>query len=245
MKSPRSLGTPTVLVIEDDADIAKAVVALLERAGYEVALSADGHAGLRMLHTVRPDLVILDIGLPGMDGWHVLERIRDLTTTPIIMVTARAHEGDKVRGLQSGADDYLTKPFSNRELVARVEAHLRRATTPPEAGIESLYMDGRLMIDFLAHEVTADDKPVDLTPSEFRLLAVLARHPGQVLSHEQLLELAWNDPTSTGPDRVKFGVLRLRRKLGWDDPDTCPIEAVRGFGYRYRRPPDRVEQAQI
>ncbi len=158
MRNPRLLGGSKILVIEDEPDIARAVVALLERASYQVILSADGHAGLRMLHSARPDLVILDIGLPGMDGWNVLERIRDLTTVPIIMVTARTQEGDKVRGLQAGADDYMTKPFSNRELVARVEAHLRRATTPPESGIERTYSDARLTIDFLAHEVTCDDK---------------------------------------------------------------------------------------
>jgi len=236
VRNPRLLGALKILVIEDEPDIARAVVALLERAGYQVMLSADGHAGLRMLHSARPDLVILDIGLPGMDGWNVLERIRDLTTVPIIMVTARTQEGDKVRGLQAGADDYLTKPFSNRELVARVEAHLRRATTPTDAGLERFYGDARLSVDFLAHEVISDGKRVDLTPTEFRLLAVFVRHPGQVLSHDQILDLGWNDPTSTGPDRVKFAVLRLRRKLAWDDPETSPIEAVRGFGYRYRRP---------
>jgi len=236
VRNPRLLGGAKILVIEDEPDIARAVVALLERAGYQVLLSADGHAGLRMLHSGRPDLVILDIGLPGMDGWNVLERIRDLTTVPIIMVTARTQEGDKVRGLQAGADDYLTKPFSNRELVARVDAHLRRATTPVNTGVERFYSDARVSIDFLAHEVTADQKTVELTPTEFRLLSVLVRHPGQVLSHDQILDLGWNDPTSTGPDRVKFAVLRLRRKLGWDDPDACPIEAVRGFGYRYRKP---------
>ena len=236
MRNPRLLGGSKILVIEDEPDIARAVVALLERASYQVLLSADGHAGLRMLHSARPDLVILDVGLPGMDGWNVLERIRDLTTVPIIMVTARTQEGDKVRGLQAGADDYMTKPFSNRELVARVDAHLRRATTPAKSTVDRYYSDSRLSIDFLAHEVTADATQVDLTPTEFRLLTVLVRHPGQVLSHDQILDLGWNDPTSTGPDRVKFAVLRLRRKLGWDDPETCPIEAVRGFGYRYRRP---------
>lgn len=236
MRSPRLLGGSKILVIEDEPDIARAVVALLERSGYQVILSADGHAGLRMLHSVRPHLVILDIGLPGMDGWNVLERIRDLTTVPILLVTARTQEGDKVRGLQAGADDYLTKPFSNRELVARVEAHLRRSLTPSDTEVQRHYDDGRIRIDFLAHEITVDGKEVDLTPTEFRLLAVLARHAGQVLSHDQLLDLGWNDPTSTGPDRVKFAVLRLRRKLGWDDPESCPIEAVRGFGYRYRKP---------
>jgi len=225
-----------ILVIEDEPDIARAVVALLERAGHRVVVSADGHAGLRILHSLRPDLVILDIGLPGLDGWRVLERIRDLTTIPVLLVTARSQEGDKVHGLRAGADDYLTKPFSNRELVARVDAHLRRAKLPAAEDAGQIYDDGAVRIDFLARLVSKGADEIELTPTEFRLLGVLVRHKGQVLSHDQLLRLGWNDPTSTGPDRVKFAVLRLRRKMGWEDADAGPIEAVRGVGYRYRPP---------
>jgi len=232
VRNPRLLGGSKILVIEDEPDIARAVVALLERASYQVILSADGHAGLRMLHSARPDLVILDVGLPGMDGWNVLERIRDLTTVPIIMVTARTQEGDKVRGLQAGADDYMTKPFSNRELVARVDAQLRRATTPTDGGVERYYSDSRLSVDFLAHEVTADNAPVELTPTEFRLLAYLMRHPGRVLTRAQLLENVWGWDYAGESQIVETYVSYLRRKL---DPLGPPmIHTQRGVGYSLR-----------
>jgi DNA-binding response OmpR family regulator len=177
---------------------------------------------------------VLDLGLPSLDGWEVLERIRDMSDVPVLLLTARGHEGDKVRGLHSGADDYLTKPFGNAELAARVHALLRRPRTQRDQA--DSYDDGTVRIKFASHEVSVDSRPVDLTPTEFRLLAALVRHPGQTLSAEQLLELAWNDPFGVGPERVKFGVMRLRRKLGQPTSAAQPIEAVRGFGYRYVPP---------
>ena len=179
--------------------------------------------------------MVLDIGLPTLDGWAVLERIRDLSDVPVLILTAHGNEADKVRGLHGGADDYLTKPFGNRELAARVEALLRRPRTEqPQAEV---YDDGRLVVRLDIREVSVRGARVAMTPTEFRLLAALVRHPGQTLSAEQLLELAWNDPLGVGPERVKFGVMRLRRKLG---PGTgepgASIEAVRGFGYRYVPP---------
>jgi DNA-binding response OmpR family regulator len=224
-----------VLVIEDDQDISLGIRTVLSRQGLDVASSADGRQGLRAFHTDRPDLVVLDIGLPSMDGWAVLERIRDLSDVPVLILTAHGQEGEKVRGLQGGADDYLTKPFGNRELAARVEALLRR----PRAGEPraEVYDDGRLLVRITAREVSVGGTPVSLTPTEFRLLAALIRHPGQTLTPDQLLKLAWNDPLGVGPDRVKFGVMRLRRKLGQGagEPGGA-IEAVRGFGYRYVPP---------
>jgi DNA-binding response OmpR family regulator len=227
-----------VLVIEDDQDISLGICTVLSRNGFEVASSADGKQGLRSFHLARPepfDLVVLDIGLPSLDGWAVLERIRDLSDVPVLILTAHGREGDKVRGLHGGADDYLTKPFGNRELAARVEALLRRPRTQqPRAEV---YDDGRLLVKLSAREVSVDGTPVALTPTEFRLLAALIRHPGQTLSPEQLLKLAWNDPLGVGPERVKFGVMRLRRKLGQNAGEPgAAIEAVRGFGYRYAPP---------
>ena len=224
-----------VLVIEDDQDISLGIRTVLSRQGLDVASSADGRQGLRAFHSDRPDLVVLDIGLPSMDGWAVLERIRDLSDVPVLILTAHGQEGDKVRGLQGGADDYLTKPFGNRELAARVEALLRR----PRAGEPrvEVYDDGRLLVRVTAREVSVGGTPVSLTPTEFRLLAALIRHPGQTLTPDQLLKLAWNDPLGVGPDRVKFGVMRLRRKLGQGAGEPgAAIEAVRGFGYRYVPP---------
>jgi DNA-binding response OmpR family regulator len=227
-----------VLVIEDDRDISLGIRTVLGRQGLEVDSSPDGKQGLRAFHLARPepfDLVVLDIGLPAMDGWAVLERIRDLSDVPVLILTAHGQEGDKVRGLQGGADDYLTKPFGNRELAARVEALLRR----PRAGAPraEVYDDGRLLVRVTAREVSVGGTPVSLTPTEFRLLAALIRHPGQTLTPDQLLKLAWNDPLGVGPDRVKFGVMRLRRKLGQGAGEPgAAIEAVRGFGYRYVPP---------
>ena len=222
-----------ILVIEDEADVRTALRILLERAGLATLEATTGRDGLRLFHNHRPQLVVLDIGLPDMDGWTVLERIRDLSDVPVLMLTARGLESEKVRGLQSGADDYVTKPFSNAELVARVQALLRRtAADRPQQG--DVYDDGRLFVDVAGRAVRVDGEEVAVTSLEFRLLATLVRHAGNVLSPDQLLEHAWGDPDAIGPDRVKFAVSRLRRKLGWDDPTTSPIEAVRGFGYRYR-----------
>jgi DNA-binding response OmpR family regulator len=222
-----------VLLIEDDADIALGVRTVLGRNGFEVTTAAEGREGLRAFHSKRPDIVVLDIGLPEMDGWTVLERIRELSEVPVLMLTAHGHESDKVRGLRSGADDYLTKPFGNAELIARVQALLRRSGGTETQGTE-VYDDGMVRVDFAAHQVQVDGKAVELTATEFRLLAALIRHRGQVLSQDKLLELVWSDPFGVGPDRVKYSVLRLRRKLGASSGAHSPIEAVRGFGYRYR-----------
>ncbi|MGH3396395.1 MAG: winged helix-turn-helix domain-containing protein, partial [Streptosporangiaceae bacterium] len=146
-------------------------------------------------------------------------------------------EDDKVRGLRSGADDYVTKPFSNAELLARVQGLLRRGRAGPEApGAAEIYQDGLLSVGRSGADVSVGGRPVSLTPTEFRLLGVLVRHRGQVLSPEQLLDQVWQDPAGIGPDRVKFTVMRLRRKLGQHGGSGLPIEAVRGFGYRYRPP---------
>jgi DNA-binding response OmpR family regulator len=220
-----------VLVLEDDRDIALGIRTVLARNGFDVACMPDGREGLRAFYDARPDLVVLDIGLPTLDGWDVLERIRDLSDVPVLILTAHGSETDKVRGLKGGADDYLTKPFGNRELVARVEALLRRprADQPqPE-----VYDDGNLLVRLDSHEVSVDGAPVALTPIEYRLLAALVRHAGRILAPDQLLELAWNDPLGIGPERVKFAIMRLRRKLGQHGGSGSAIEAVRGFGYRY------------
>jgi DNA-binding response OmpR family regulator len=226
-----------VLIIEDDKDISLGIRTVLARSGFDVMSSADGKEGLRVFHVNRPDLVVLDIGLPSLDGWGVLERIRDLSDVPVLMLTAHGNEADKVRGLHNGADDYLTKPFSNRELAARLEALLRR----PRSGQQQaeVYDDGSLQVRLEAQEVSVNGVLISLTPTEYRLLVALIKHPGQTLSPDQLLKLAWNDPLGVGPERVKFGVMRLRRKLDQDGEDTGPgaaIEAIRGFGYRYVPP---------
>lgn len=224
--------TDRVLVIEDDPDIALGIRTILGRSGFDVDSATEGRDGLRAFHASRPALVVLDIGLPEMDGWTVLERIRDLSDVPVLILTAHSQESEKVRGLHGGADDYLTKPFGNSEFVARVQALLRRHQAADQAA--AVYDDGSVRVNYGTHEVAVDGVPVELTATEYRLLAALIRHRGQVLSPVKLLELAWSDPFGVGPERVKYSVMRLRRKLAASSDAGPSIEAVRGFGYRYR-----------
>jgi DNA-binding response OmpR family regulator len=223
-----------VLIIEDDDDVRDLVRTVVERAGLEAIGAGDGHTGLRRFYDLRPDIVVLDVGIPELDGWGVLQRIRELSDVPVLMLTASAGELDKVRGLREGADDYLTKPFGNQELAARVEALLRRGRDA-EATAE-IHADELLEIDFRQRRVTARSHELKLTPTEFRLLAALARHPNQVLSHDQLLELAWGAAATPSPNKVKLYVGYLRRKFR-DAAGVDPIETVRGFGYRYTSRP--------
>lgn len=222
-----------ILVVDDDDDIRGLVRVLLERAGYEVSDAPDGRAGLRELYAGSPDLVILDVAMPGLDGWATLERIREVTDVPILMLTARDAEVERVRGLKGGADDYVVKPFGRQELVARVDVLLRR---PRSGGEQDTYADARLSISFAQRSVRYDDREVVLTRLEYRLLSAFVRHPNQVLSHDQLRELVWGDTLATSRDEVKLYVGYLRRKLAPDAPGSTPIETVRGFGYRYKTP---------
>lgn len=221
-----------VLVVDDDPDIRGLLRQLLERAGYEVVEGASGREGLRTLYSASPDLVLLDVSMPELDGWQTLERIRDVSDVPVLMLTARAAELEKVRGLQAGADDYVTKPFGRQELLARVEAHLRRAGPREEQA--GTYADGLVTIDFAQREVTVAGRQVALTPLEFKLLSAFVRNPNQVLSHDQLLELVWGDPLTGSRARIKLYVGYLRQKLAVEGTEGSPIETVRGFGYRYR-----------
>jgi DNA-binding response OmpR family regulator len=223
-----------ILVVDDDADIRGLVRELLERRGFLVAEAPDGRQALQELYGGRPDLVILDVGMPGMDGWTTLERIRELSDVPVVMLTARSAELEKTRGLRAGADDYVTKPFGRQELLARVEGLLRRAGNRRAAAAES-YSDAFVSIDFAQREVLAQGRAVDLTPLEFKLLSAFVRHPNQVLSRDQLLELVWG-VGGASREQVKLYVGYLRRKLCPDAPESTPIETRRGFGYAYRPP---------
>ena len=221
-----------VLVVDDEADVRGLVVELLGRAGYEVAEAPNGRVALRELFAVPPDLVLLDVNMPELDGWQTLERIRDVSDVPVVMLTARGGELEKVRGLKAGADDYVTKPFGRQELLARVEAVLRRAATGAGAEREH-YADDFVEVDYAQREVRVRGAPVSLTPTEFRLLSAFVSNANQVLSREQLLEHVWNDTTGVSRDQVNPYVGYRRRKLGGD---AAPIETVRGFGCRYRSP---------
>jgi DNA-binding response OmpR family regulator len=219
-----------VLVVDDQEDVRDLLVELLGRAGYVVETAPNGREGLRALYATPPDVVLLDVAMPELDGWGTLERIRELTDVPVVMVTARASELEKVRALKAGADDYVTKPFGRQELLARLEAILRRSAARP--GAREAYADGFLTVDFAQRGVTVHGRAVSLTPTEFRLLTAFVEHPNLVLSRDQLLELAWDDARGVSPGQVKLYVGYLRRKLGVGEEG--PIETVRGFGYRYR-----------
>ncbi len=222
-----------ILVVDDDADIRGLVRELLTRRNFDVLEANDGNEALRVFFDERPDLVVLDVSMPGLDGWKTLERIRELSDVPVVMLTAKASEIEKTRGLRAGADDYVTKPFGRQELVARVEALLRRAGS--RTAHDEVYSDAFLKIDFARREVIARGAPVELTPLEFRLLSEFVRHPNQVLTHEQLLELVWGDGHASR-DQVKLYVGYLRKKICPDEPEAAPIETRRGFGYSYRTP---------
>jgi DNA-binding response OmpR family regulator len=222
-----------VLVVDDDPDIRGLLAELLRRAGHEVVEAENGRVGLRVFHASSPDLVVLDVSMPELDGWQTLERIRDLSDVPVLMLTARGDELERVRGLQAGADDYVVKPFGRQELLARVQAILRRASARPADASES-YADEHVEIDFGQRAVRYDGRDVSLTPLEFKLLTAFVRHPRQVLSRDQLLDQVWGDAYGVSGDQVKLYVGYLRRKLDPDSPESAPIETVRGFGYRYR-----------
>jgi DNA-binding response OmpR family regulator len=229
-----------VLVVDDDETIRAVLRRIVETAGATVTEAETGEDGLRALYDGQPDVVILDIGLPGLDGWQVLERIRQLTDVPVVMVSAHDDELEKVRALHAGADDYVTKPFGAPELLARVQAHMRRARASARGGGAGAdlrpYRDAALAVDFVHAEATVHDRLLALTPREFRLLAAFVGHAGRTLSPGRLLELAWDDPAGD-PRRVKVYVGYLRGKLAGAGLDPPPIDTVRGFGYRYRPPP--------
>ena len=220
-----------VLVVDDEEPIRDLVRGYLAREGYEVATEADGARALERLRADRPDLVILDLMLPGLDGIEVCRELRTFTNAYVLMLTARGEEVDRIVGLSIGADDYLTKPFSPRELVARVKALLRR----PRGAREAATPTG-LALDLARRRVTVDDRQIDLTFLEFELLATLARDPGIVVSRPQLLDRLWG-PAYVGDDHLlDVHVANLRRKLGDDALQPRFVETVRGAGFRLTEP---------
>jgi two-component system alkaline phosphatase synthesis response regulator PhoP len=219
-----------ILVIDDEPTIVNLVQAYLKPEGYEVFTAADGPSGLKAVRAFKPDLVVLDVMLPGMDGLELLSRLRRESQVYVILLTARTEETDKIVGLSVGADDYVTKPFSPRELVARVKSALRRMQTgsTPGAG-EGVLASRHVRIDLDARKVTVDNQPIDLTTSEFDLLRVLAENRGRVLSREQLLERVWGGSYYGEMRVVDVHLGHVRQKLG--NPDF--IVTVRGVGYRF------------
>src|SRR5512141_19754 len=223
-----------ILVIDDEPSIINLVSAYLKPEGYEVYTAADGNAGLKAARAFKPDLIILDFMLPGMDGIELLTRLRRESDVYVIMLTARTDETDKIVGLSVGADDYVTKPFSPRELTARVKAALRRIKTGAASGEErSVLSFKHVRIDAGAHTVTVDDVPVELTSIEFDLLRALAENRGRVLSREQLLEKIWGAEYFGEMRVVDVHLGHVRQKLG----NELLIATVRGVGYRFEDEP--------
>ena len=228
-----------ILVVDDEPDIVALIVYHLAKAGYRVSTAATGLDGLEAARRERPALVILDLMLPGLSGYDVLEQLRAADATKgvgVLMLTARVEEPDRVRGLALGADDYLTKPFSPQELVLRVGAILRRMATPPSTPSDVLAI-GPIHIDLSEHRVLVDGSAIDLTPTEYKLLLTLAERRGRVQARGHLLETVWEAAPDIQTRTVDMHVQRLRAKLG---SAGNLIETVRGFGYRLRADQARV-----
>jgi two-component system, OmpR family, alkaline phosphatase synthesis response regulator PhoP len=222
-----------ILLIEDNPDLAFGLRNSLEISGYQVVVVADGPTGLAQARSCAPDLVILDLMLPGMDGYRVLRALRDEgSRVPVLILTARGEEADKVLGFRLGADDYVTKPFGVLELMARVEAILRRATTQGLADMEATARFGDVEIDPSARLVRRDGRMVDLSPKEFDLLLVLARRQGEVVSRAELLKLVWGYDTSVVSRTVDTHIAELRRKLEASPSSPRHIATVWKLGYR-------------
>jgi DNA-binding response OmpR family regulator len=217
-----------ILIVEDDESISELIAYNLQQAGFSVLTAFDGETGLALALKEEPDLVLLDIMLPGIDGWEVCSQLRQSSQVPILFLTAKDAEFDRVRGLELGADDYVTKPFSPRELVARVKAILRRASRSAE--IEQMTI-GRVTIDFRSHLVTLDGQPLNLTPMEYQLLRILAMNPGRVFSREELLTEVWGEEFFGDQRTVDVHISHLREKLG---EASHLIQTARGFGYKLR-----------
>ncbi len=221
----------TILVVDDEAKIVQIARDYLRHAGFNVISAGDGPAALEAVRTQQPDLMVLDLGLPQMDGLDVTRAVRKFSTLPIIMLTARAEESDKISGLELGADDYVTKPFSPKELVARVRSVLRRLESPAER--EEVIRAGGMTLDMPRMRVEIDGQPVDLTATEFQLLAVLAAQPGRIFTRAQLLEAIHGMAIDSYERAIDAHIKNIRRKIEVNPKDPQYILKVYGVGYKF------------
>ena len=221
----------SIHIVDDDRGLLHALAINLRARGYDVVLSADGSSALKAIAATSPDLVVVDLGLPDMDGVDVVRGLRAWFTSPIIVLSAREAQADKVRALDAGADDYVTKPFGMDEFVARIRAAIRRASRP--AVTESVITTPSLRIDLAARQVLRNSDEVMLTPTEWHMLEILVRHPGQLISQAQLLSEVWGDGYSNQSNYLRVYIARLRRKLENDPARPQHLITVAGSGYRF------------
>ncbi len=226
-----------ILIIDDDANLLKILEYNLAQEDYQIITACDGREGMRRVYADRPDLLILDILMPELDGWQVCQRVREMSDVPIIMLTAKKQSKDVVKGLDLGADDYIVKPFTAKELLARVRAALRRSRTQVDArsfsSKETVYRDGYLSIDFRSQSVTVDGEPVKLTPTEYKLLVLLVENEGRVLRSEAILEKVWGFEFADEVSYLHTYVWRLRRKIEPDPQNPRYLLSSKDVGYRF------------
>ncbi len=219
-----------ILLIDDDPTLLDLLGQFLEEAGYQVFSAPNGTLGLKLAYNERPDLVLLDVMMPGMDGWEICARLREMTEVPIVMVTAKSSEADKLRGFRLGIDDYVTKPFSFAELVARVQAVLARASLPDKDSGYAIH--GNIRLDMKKYQAFIDEREVELTPTEFRLLEALVRRRGEVAGERELIQEVWGNYRQEDASVVRRYILMLRKKIEKDPSSPSLLLTVRGFGYR-------------
>ncbi|MFZ3071403.1 MAG: response regulator transcription factor [Anaerolineaceae bacterium] len=222
-----------ILVADDEKGLVKVIRLNLEHDGFDVIEANNGAQAMDKLRATLPDLVLLDVMMPDIDGFEVLKMIREVGTIPVIMLTAKGEENDKVRGLEFGADDYITKPFSPRELTSRIRAVLRRGNFADDKDTGKIDVDGRLVIDFGRHEVWVEDELVKLRPTEYRLLYHLVKNAGWVLTHDQILTKVWGYEYENEPHYVRLYINYLRKKIEKDPTNPKYILTERGVGYRF------------
>jgi DNA-binding response OmpR family regulator len=225
------MASETLLLVDDDTTLLRFLTEYLEREGYAVRTADRGQAALRLFYEARPDIVVLDVMMPGMDGWEVCARLRELAETPVILLTAKTGEADKLRGFRLGVDDYITKPFSLAELGARIRAVLTR-TAGQRSEQASVLQVGALRVDLGRREASLDGQTLELTPTEFRLLACLAAHSGQAVAQGELVKEAWGGLRQETGSALRRYVWFLRQKIEADPDQPKRLLTVRGFGYR-------------
>jgi DNA-binding response OmpR family regulator len=222
-----------ILIVEDEISVAEAVAYALEQEGFEASVAADGKSALQLFEQWTPDLVILDLMLPEISGWDLFSAFRRSRNLPVIMLTARVEEPDRVAGLEMGADDYVTKPFSMRELVARVRTVLRRAAEETTPDLTGTISGAGIVLDAERHEVVVDANPVELSPKEFDLLAYLMRHAGRVRARADILQAVWGESEYVDERTVDVHIRWLRKKIEQDPAQPERLVTVRGVGYKF------------